>query len=459
MTIWAPDLQHRAGPLYRAIVEALALDVAEGRLPHGARLPTHRDLAGALGVTVGTVSRAYTEAARRGLVSGEVGRGTFVRAAGELGDGESDSVVDLGQNHPPDPPSHPQRTALHATLADLADRTDLSRLLDYPAAGGDAADREAGAAWVSRAGVAARAEDVIVCTGSQHGLTVLLATLLEPGDVLLAEELTYAGLKAVAGLLRLRLRGLPIDRHGLRPDALDEACREGGAKAVYLIPTLHNPTTALMPGERRAEVVAVARAHGLAIVEDDVHGLLPEERPAPLAALAPERTYYLTSTSKTLAPGLRIAYVKAPVTMVPRLEAALRATTWAVAPLTAAVASAWIRDGTADALVAARRAEARARQRLARERLAGADFDAHPEAYYLWLRLPEPWRSDSLVAEARARGVVLTSAEAFTVGRGPVPHAVRLCFGAARTREALDRGLAVVADLLRTEGTTGGAVV
>ncbi|MFN8095109.1 MAG: PLP-dependent aminotransferase family protein [Vicinamibacteria bacterium] len=459
VTIWSPRLGSRSGPLYRSIVEALADDMAQGRLAHGVRLPTHRDLAESLGVTVGTVSRAYREAARRGLVSGEVGRGTFVRAPGSGPEESRDAVVDLGQNHPPDPPSSPQRAALHATLAFLAERTDVARLLDYPAAGGNAADREAGASWVSRAGVPAGAGDVIVCTGSQHGLTVLLATLLEPGDVLLTEELTYAGLKAVAGLLRLRLRGLAMDRHGLRPDALEEACREGGAKAAYLIPTLHNPTTAVMPEERRVEIVAVARTHGLALVEDDVHGLLPEARPAPLAALAPERTYYLTSTSKTLAPGLRIAYVKAPAAMVPRLEAGLRATTWAVAPLTAAVASEWIRDGTADALVAARRAEARARQTLAAERLAGADFDTHPEAYYLWLRLPEPWRSDSLVAEARARGVVLTPAEAFTVGRGPVPHAVRVCTGAAPTRDALARGLSAVADLLRTAGAAGGAVV
>jgi DNA-binding transcriptional MocR family regulator len=456
--MWTPDLQPRSGALYLAIVQALADDIAQGRLAPGVRLPTHRDLAEALGVTVGTVSRAYTEAARRGLVSGEVGRGTFVRAGGET-DASHDSVVDLGQNHPPDPPSHPQRGALHATLADLLSRHDLSRVLDYPAAGGNHPDREAGASWVARAGVSAEPEEVIVCTGSQHGLTVLLATLLEPGDVLLAEELTYAGLKAVAGLLRLRLRGIPIDRDGLRPDALADACRDGGARAVYLIPTLHNPTTAVMPVRRRSEIVAVSRAHGLSIVEDDVHGLLAENRPPPLVALAPERTYYLTSTSKTLAPGLRIAYVKAPVAIVPRLEAGLRATTWAVAPLTAAIASAWIRDGIADELVAARREEARARQAIARGALAGADVLTHPEAYYLWLRLPEPWRSDSFVAEARARGVALTPAEAFTVGRGPVPHAVRLCTGAARTRERLARGLSIVASLLQAGGTAGGAVV
>lgn len=459
--MWIPPLEGTKGPRYVAIVEALAQDVASGRLEPGRRLPTHRDLAERLGVTVGTVSRAYAEAARRGLVSGEVGRGTFVRGWGDPPEpgAEAGGVVDLGQNHPPDPPSQPQRTALLDALASLTARRDAGRLLDYPAAGGDAADREAGASWIGRSGVTASADDVLVCTGSQHGLTVVLATLLEPGDLLLTESLTYAGLKSVAGLLHLRLRGLPTDAGGLRPDALEDACREGGAKALYLIPTHHNPTTAVMPEDRRREIVRVARAHGLAVVEDDVHGLLPEVRPRPIAALAPERSYYLTSTSKTLAPGLRIAYVAAPPAMVPRLAASLRATTWAVAPLTAAVASTWIGNGTADTLLAARRLEARARQAIAVEALAGADLQTQPEAYYLWLRLPEPWRGDAFATEARARGVLVTPAEAFAVGREPAPHAVRLCLGAARTHESLRRGLDVVAGLLRAEDAAGSAVV
>ena len=452
MTMWRPRLQGREGPRYQALVEALVEDLAAGVVRPGARLPTHRELADRLGVTVGTISRAYAEAARRGLVSGEVGRGTFVRG-GESGDDAegADGVVDLSQNHPPEPPAQPQRAALLAALASLTARKDAGRLLDYPDAGGNAADREAGAAWIARAGVPAAPADVLVCTGSQHGLTVVLATLLEPGDLLLTEALTYAGVKAVAGLLHLRLKGLPIDADGLRPDALEVACREGGAKALYLIPTHHNPTTAVMPEARRNEVVAVARAHGLALVEDDVHGLLPAQRPRPIAALAPERCYYLTSTSKTLAPGLRVAYVLAPPAMIPRLVANLRATTWAVAPLTAAVASLWIRDGTADRLLDARRQEARERQAIARARLAGADLDAKPEAYYIWLRLPDPWRRDAFAAEARARGVVVTPAEAFAVGREPAPHAVRICLGAARSREALGRGLDAIAELLRAD--------
>jgi DNA-binding transcriptional MocR family regulator len=382
-----------------------------------------------------------------------------VRATADDGSGDEGEVCDLSQNHPPEPAGRPHRAALVAALASLTTSGDVGRLLDYPSAGGGAADREAGAAWIARAGLPASPDEVLVCTGSQHGLTVVLATLLEPGDVLLTESLTYAGLQPVAGLLRLRLRGVALDGDGLLPDALDAACRETGAKALYLIPTLHNPTTAVMPEPRRRAIADVALRHGLRIVEDDVHGLLPLERPAPIASLAPERSYYLTSTSKTLAPGLRIAYVKAPPADVPRLAASLRATTWAVAPLTAAVASQWIRNGMADAIVAARRQEARARQALARERLAGFDFDAQPEAYYLWLRLPEPWRSDGFAAEARARHVLVTPAAAFGIGREQTPHAVRICVGAARTRDTLARGLGTVAELLRGGGASSGAVV
>jgi DNA-binding transcriptional MocR family regulator len=354
VTMWHPDLAGREGPRYLAIVDALAEDVASEALSSGSRLPTHRELAERLGVTVGTVSRAYGEAARRGLVSGEIGRGTFVRsgARAEEDPQEGAGTIDLAENHPPEPATRPQRAALAASLAALPGRADFGRLLTYPAAGGNPEDREAGAEWIGRAGVKAAADRVLVCTGSQHGLTVVLATLLQPGDLLLTEALTYAGLKSVAGLLHLKVAGLPVDAHGLRPDALEAACRSGAARALYVIPTLHNPTTAVMPLERRREIVEIAERHGLAVVEDDVHGLLPEKRPVPLAALVPDRSYYLTSTSKTLAPGLRIAYVLAPPAMVPRLTDSLRATTWAVAPLTAAIASSWIESGTADAILA-----------------------------------------------------------------------------------------------------------
>src|SRR5437762_14239985 len=162
MTIWRPDLRRRSGPRYAAIAEALAEDAAEGRLRPGVRLPTHRDLAGTLGVTVGTVTRAYAEAARRGLVSGEVGRGTFVRAVAgpalSAPPPDGRALIDLSANLPPAGAEGVEAATLSRTLAALARRRDLARLLAYPPEGGLPSHRAAGAEWVGRAGLAVEAE-------------------------------------------------------------------------------------------------------------------------------------------------------------------------------------------------------------------------------------------------------------------------------------------------------------
>jgi DNA-binding transcriptional MocR family regulator len=462
MTIWQPELHGRPGARYLAIADALADDVAAGRLKAGARLPTHRDLAERLKVTVGTVSRAYAEAARRGLLLGEVGRGTFVRHRGmepPMVPGEDLSLVNLSQNLPPQPADEPLLRRLQATLAALSGRADLNGLLDYPAEGGNAADREAGAAWVGRTGLAAPPGQVLVCGGGQHGLTTVLGTLLQPGDLVLTEALTFTGMRAAANLLHLRLQGLALDGQGLRPDAFETACRTAGPRALYCVPTIQNPTATVMPMERRREIAAIARTYGVAIVEDDPHALLPRERPLPIAALAPEISYYITSTSKTLAPGLRVGYVLAPPVMVNRLTANLRATTWAVAPLMARICTTWIRDGTADVALEARRREAAARQAMARDLLRATEAQAHPFGYHLWLPLPEPWRSDTFAAEARSRGVAVTPAEAFVVGRGSVPHAVRLSLGAPPDRTELEKGLRIVAATLEGSTDAGSPIV
>lgn len=458
MTIWHPRLEGRGKPIYVALADALAEDLNGARLAAGARLPTHRQLAQTLGVTVGTVSRGYAEAARRGLISGEVGRGTFVSGAGPASVHDS-GLLDLSLNHAPLIGSEPARRGLRSALLSLAGRADAATLLDYPADGGNAAHREAGAEWIRRAGVDASAERVLVCSGSQHALMTVLATLFRPGDLILTEALTYPGVKAAATLLHLRLQGVALDADGLRPDAFDTACRAGGVKGLYCVPTLHNPTASVMPEARRAELAAIARRHGVRIVEDDIHALLPDERPRPLAAFAPEATCYVTSTSKTLAPGLRVGYVLGPPSLTDRLAAGIRATTWSASPLTAELVSAWIRDGTADAILAERRRETAARQGLAREALAGCEVQSHPLSPHVFLHLPEPWRSAGFAAQLRRRGVAVTPSDAFVVGRAAAPHAVRLSLGAPRLRSDLERALRIVRDTLDGPADAGFAVV
>jgi DNA-binding transcriptional MocR family regulator len=457
VTIWTPNLDGRTGPKYLALADALSEDVLSGHLAHGTRLPTHRELAERLGVTVGTVSRAYAEAERRGFVSGEVGRGTFARgpladaAPAAVSRGAStavaldDEIAELSLNVPP---RDHRGDALAATLQALARDPGTAELMEYPPDGGHARHRAAGALWITRSGYPVSANDVYVVNGCQHGMAAAFHALLKPGDVMLTEEVTYPGLKAVAAAFHLRLHGVAMDAEGLRPDALEAACAEKQPRAIYCVPTLQNPTTATMSKRRRLEVAEIARRHGAVIVEDDVHGRLLPEPPAPIAALAPDVTCYVTSTSKGLAPGLRIGFLVPPAPLAHRFAELVRTSTWMAAPLMAEIAARWLTDGTAEKLLAAKRAEVAARQQRAAAAFAGLRYAASPASFHLWLQLPEPWRADAVVAHASRRGVRLTPTEAFVVGRAPTPHAIRLCLGAARDRDQLDRALRVIAEIL-----------
>jgi DNA-binding transcriptional MocR family regulator len=451
MTNWVPELDSAARPLYLAIARALASDIASGRVKPGTRLPTHRELADRLGVTVGTITRAYGEAMRSGLVFGEVGRGTFARGsrARALREAPSDSsAIDLSVNVPPPPLGVDEGQLLASTLAAFARRRDLANLMSYPTEGGALAQREAGAMLLQRCQLAATADRVLVSSGSQHAMTAVLSALARPGDVIATEHLTYQGVKALAHLLHLKLLGLPIDEHGITPDAFEAACRKG-VKILYCVPTLHNPTTAILPKTRRKELAAIARAHGAIIVEDDVYGLLLDEPRTPIASYAPECSIYLTGAAKILAPGLRVGFLLAPRPLLPQLTAAIRATTWVAAPLMVEIASSWIRDGTAERLIDGRRAEIVERHRIAVRVLREARVASHPNSLHLWLRMPPAWQSDAFSDAARRQGVSVAPRSQFAVGpSGAGPDAVRLSLGAARDRVELERGLQLIADQL-----------
>jgi DNA-binding transcriptional MocR family regulator len=280
-------------------------------------------------------------------------------------------------------------------------------------------------------------------------MTCVIAALTQPGDTLAAEALTYPGLRALAKLLQLRVAPIAMDAQGLVPDALDAACRAAPVRALYTMPTLHNPTTATMPVARRQVLAEVAQQHGVLLIEDDVYGFLMDKPLPPLAHFAPQHSIYITSTSKSLMPALRVGYVHAPQAQIEPIAAAVRATIYSAPPLMARIVARWVTDGTAERLVAEKRSETRTRNRKAREILAGTEFTADPAAAHLWLTLPEPWRADDFVAAARRCGVGIVPAAAFAVTRQP-PNAVRICLGAQTTAERVERGLARLAALLAT---------
>jgi DNA-binding transcriptional MocR family regulator len=441
-------------PIYRQIAMAVEEAVAAKRVPPGAKLPPQRHLAQALGINLTTISRAYTELQKRGIVVSGVGKGTFVRGAGpEFDPVQAHSrhdplLVDLSINRPA---THLYGERLVETLSRLPSDPRFQELQEYQPAEGAAWARDAGATWIRGGGLKASAEQVVVTSGAQEGIFAALSAVTRPGDVVITDQITYYGLKALANLLHLEIRGVPTDKDGLLPEGIDEACGDERARVLFTVPSLHNPTTTTVPLERREAIVAAARRGQLFIIEDDVYGRLLEERPTSIAAIYPERTFYVTGTSKTLAPGLRVGFMMPPREMIAAVANAVRATCWMTPPLSTLIAARWIEDGTVEVMIEAQRRELKARQRLAADILGGLDFDTNPVSTHLWLHLPPPWRATDFTAQLLAHGVRVIESEVFAVGRGEIPHAVRINVSAARSREQLAAGLRIVVDTLRRQ--------
>jgi DNA-binding transcriptional MocR family regulator len=451
MTIWAPDLSPWPGERYRALAEAIARDIRSGALPAGARLPPQRELAYRLGVSVGTVTRAYALAAQQRLVAGEVGRGTYVRdgsappgRVNPTADGAED-VIALTINAPPDPG---YRTLLADALAELNGASGLDGLLPYTPKPGYADHRAAAARWLERFGLRAEPDRVLITGGAHQAIVATLAGLTRPGDAVLVEQLTYAGTCHIAERLGLHLEGLALDAEGLVPEALDAAARTSRARLLFANPTVHNPTTATMSPARREAIVALARRHDLIVIEDDVYGHLPDQRAPALATLAPERTIHLTSASKSIAPGLRFGMLLAPAALYARIADAQHDLFLVCPPLMAELFARWVADGTAGRLAGQQRLEANARQAIAREVLAGHAIQTAPSSYHLWLPLPAPWRTAELMATLGERGVAVEPGSAFAADPAKAPHAVRCSLSGAADRTRLRKALEIIARTL-----------
>ncbi|MEU1513871.1 PLP-dependent aminotransferase family protein [Streptomyces sp. NPDC005811] len=420
-----------AAPRYKTLVDALASDIRSGRLAAGVRLPTHRALAAREGIAVVTATRVYAELEAMGLVSREQGRGTFVRdlavPAGHGIDQQAiaTDAVDLSFNYPALPD---QADLLRQALREVATSGELDALLRYQPHRGRPQDRASIARHLGRRGITADTDRILVVNGAQHGLAVTVMAALGAGDVVAVDALTYPGFKVLAQALRLDLEPVPVTADGPDLDALEQLCATRPVRAIYTMPTLHNPLGWVMPAADRTRLIDIARRHGPLLVEDASYAYLAEDPPPPLAASAPDLTVHVSGLSKNVATGLRVGFVVAPPALVPALERAIRATTWNTPALTTAIACRWLDDGTVDRLEAQKRDDARARQVIARQELAGLPQISHPSSYFTWLALPDDARADRLTATLARQRISVSTAEPFTTSKH-TPQALRLALG------------------------------
>jgi DNA-binding transcriptional MocR family regulator len=454
MPEWAPLLSRLGKPRYLAIADAIAEDIRNGRLAPSDRLPPQRKLARRLDIDFTTVARGYIEAQKRGLIESRVGQGTFVRAPAKRRHGpvaRHPEIVDLSMNLPPEPDDPELLDRMQDGLEAIG--RDLVYLMRYQGFGGVQADKDAALHWLRHRTLAPPQDRLFIAPGAHPALLGIFGLMAKQGDVVLSESLTYPGARSIAAQLGLRHVGIPMDDEGIDAGAFAEACERHSPRMLYLNPTLLNPTTHTVSHRRRSDIVAIARRHSVTIIEDDPYGFLPVDGPPPFAALAPEITWHIAGLAKCLGAGLRIAYVVAPDVRSGWLFASsVRTATVMASPVTIALATRWITDGTADALLAAVRQESMERQRLVTAILPRKMYRADAVGFHLWLSLPAPWTRSAFVGHTRSTGVSVVASDAF-ITEGTPPEAVRVCLGGPADRAAVRSALEFMAHALAESPT------
>lgn len=417
-------------PRYKTIADQVAENIRSGRLRPGTQLPPVRTLMSEHGIALATAARVYRTLESMGLVVGEMGRGTFVRDTSlprDLGlqPASEAGIIDLTFNNPAVPG---QAEMLRQALRSLASSGDLDALLRNAPHGGRAHEREIAAIHLRNRGIRVPGSQVLIVNGAQQGLALAMMAMLKPGDVLAVDALTYPGIKALAVAHRLELLPIPLADGKTNLDALAASCKRRPVRAFYAMPTLHNPLGSIMPAADRKRLVALAEEHDFALIEDGAYAFLAEPAPKPLFMLAPNRTIYVSGLSKSVASGLRIGFIAAPVSLIPALEQAVRASTWSSPSITVELGCRWIEEGVVDDLEELKRKDAANRQRLARRIFGGINLVAHPNAYFLWLPLPEDMRAESIAAALRRDNILVTTAEPFSA-TSHAPNALRVALG------------------------------
>lgn len=447
MTDWVPTLVSIQGPRYLAFVLALEADMASGRVKPGMRLLPQRDMAQRLDLSVGTISKAYAEAEQRGLISGEVGRGTFVqrRRPEARRHGQAEATINLALNVPP---YTGEDEVIASVLAEIVADGEMPNLLGYLPHQGLRRHREAMSGWLASLGITADADQLFITHGGQHALSIALGMVALSGDTVLTESYTYSGMLALSAQSGYPLHGVATDASGLVPEHLDRAFAETGARVLYCMPTLQTPMGSVMPQERRQAIAEIVRKHDAFLLEDDAYGYLLTPPLPPISRLIPERSFYIVSFAKCLAPGLRIAAMIAPEAFRDRSINALRATGWMAVPVMAEVVARLIYNGGLARQARLKRDKAALRDAIARRVLKEwLPATTAAPGFHTWLPLPAGRTLAALIAQAAQAGITLAPPGALRRMESE-SLGVRLCLGAPATEADLERALVEIRRIL-----------
>ena len=451
MTNWRPNPDTLKRPVYMSLVKAIESDIRAGVLKFGEQMPTHRDLAYDLGVSVQTVSRAYDELASRNLIAGEIGRGSFVRANATeaqppfIPNSSSSSVIDLSILKPVVSTRHEDE--MRKALAELSEGLTRQMVSSFRPNNAHQEHRKNSIAWLTLCGVDVHPDSVLITDGATPALTVALISAARSGSTLLVEEITHHTILPLARYLGVNITPVKMDKNGAKPAAIDAACRKNEVCALYLGPNGENPWGYIMPLDRRREIANIARKHDIYIIENGVFGPLPNTKIPPIAALAPERTFYATSFTKCVMPGLRTGYLVAPERIMPSVLNRHLIMNWMANPLSAEIASRWVESGLANDLVEWQRVSLKERHKLVSTCLPKGSYQGFSGGLHVWVDVPKDWGEQEFVSHAHHRGVATAPSKPFIASDDYESSSIRISVGSSSYDE-LKQGLKIISNLL-----------
>lgn len=424
-------------PGYASIASSIIDGIARRVLVSGERLPPQRQLAHQLGVAIATVSRAYVQLEHQGFVVSHVGRGTFIAGGRTSADDKSppnEEPIDLATYRVPVPDID---TTLADTLKAIIAEHHPQQILGSSPAAGHGQHRQLLAQWLQRFGIRASPQQMVITNGGQHATMAALSTITHAGETIATEELTDPRMKSVASYLDRKLVGIAMDAQGMIPDALAEVCARDRIAAIYVTTRCQNPTNSTLPVDRRLAIAEVARRYNLPIIESDIYGTITNETEPPIAALAPERTHFITSLGRIAGPGMKLGCLVSPLADVARTQSGVGMSTGSATLIAVEIGCRWIRENRFDPMIRWQQAENIRRLSLFTTFPILGGGRTNVFSPHVWLPLPEQWRAESFVAAAAAEGVLIAPTHGFVVGRRSVPHSVRLCIGSPASAEAL----------------------
>lgn len=447
---WRPQIEKdNRTPYYITIAQTLEKNIREGLLKPNDKLPPQRELADFLDVNLSTIARAFKLCATKGLISGEIGRGTYIASdvlanLPMLDESGMEQCINMGASHP----LYKQNEYVTQLLKKLVKKANISSVLEYAETSGRLAHRKSGQVWLARYGLSVPVDRILITSGLQNSIAIILASLFCFGDKIATNTLIYPGLKNIAGNLGIQLVPVPYSHGAMDVNTLNQLCRTEGIKGIYLIPNHHNPTAVTMAARERENLAKVIHMHSLICMEDGTYSFLCPNAPKPISALIPEQSIYISTISNALSAGLRIAFVVMPSAYLDRLKTGNNNINVMAAPLDAELVSQLIDSGLADQMINEKRAEMKQRNDLVDSYLSAYSVLGDNHAQFRWLKLPKNWTGLHFESVAREKGVQVFSAERFAVGSAAIASAVRLAISTPRTVEELEKGLKIIKELL-----------